>query len=179
MTQKKSYEEMLKHQATFDNLTNLPNRLYAVNKLERAISKSHINNQKLAVLFLDLDEFKQINDSLGHAIGDLLLKALSERFLSMIRQTDTIARLGGDEFMMILENIMQDKDAESIAKKCREICSQPFVIESQELLVSTSIGIAIYPEHGKDAKTLMRNADTAMYQSKIRAKIIGRYFKIP
>lgn len=170
VTQKKSYEEMLKYQATFDNLTNLPNRLYAVNKLERAISKSHINNQKLAVLFLDLDEFKQINDSLGHAVGDLLLKALSERFLSMIRQTDTIARLGGDGFMMILENIMQDKDAESIAKKCREICSQPFVIESQELSVSTSIGIAIYPDHGKDAKTLMRNADTAMYQSKIRGK---------
>ncbi|HHO2138531.1 TPA: EAL domain-containing protein [Legionella pneumophila] len=170
VTQKKSYEEMLKHQATFDNLTNLPNRLYAFNKLGRAISKAHINNQKLAVLFLDLDEFKQINDSLGHAIGDLLLKALSERFLSVIRQTDTIARLGGDEFMMILENIMQDTDAESIAKKCREVCSQPFIIESQELRVSTSIGIAIYPHHGKDAKTLMRNADTAMYQSKIRGK---------
>lgn len=170
ITQKKSYEEMLKHQATFDNLTNLPNRLYAFNKLERAISKSHLNNQKLAVLFLDLDEFKHINDSLGHAAGDLLLKALSERFISVIRQTDTIARLGGDEFMMILENITQDSDAERIAKKCREVCFQPFTIESQELLVSTSIGIAIYPDHGKDAKTLMRNADTAMYQSKIQGK---------
>lgn len=170
ITQKKSYEEMLKHQATFDNLTNLPNRLYAFNKLERAISKSHLNNQKLAVLFLDLDEFKHINDSLGHAAGDSLLKALSERFISVIRQTDTIARLGGDEFMMILENITQDSDAERIAKKCREACFQPFTIESQELLVSTSIGIAIYPDHGKDAKTLMRNADTAMYRSKVQGK---------
>ena len=126
--------------------------------------------KKLAVLFLDLDEFKRINDSLGHAAGDLLLKALSERYLSIVRQTDTIARLGGDEFMMILENLNHVGDAELVAKKCLEICLRPFVIESKELLVSSSIGIAIFPEHGRDAKTLMRNADTAMYQSKINNK---------
>ena len=167
ISQKKSYEEMLKHQATYDNLTNLPNRFYGFNKLEHAIARAHANKQKLAVLFLDLDEFKQINDSLGHAAGDLLLKALSERYLSVIRQTDTIARLGGDEFMMILEHIHSLYDAELIAKKCHDVCLQPFLIESQDLLVSSSIGIALYPDHGKDAKTLMRNADTAMYQSKI------------
>ena len=166
ISQKKSYEEMLKHQATYDNLTNLPNRFYGYNKLEYAIARAHADKKKLAVLFLDLDEFKQINDSLGHAAGDVLLKALSERYLSVIRQTDTIARLGGDEFMMILENLTHVSDAELIAKKCYEVCLKPFVVDSQELLVSSSIGIAIFPEHGTDAKTLMRNADTAMYQSK-------------
>lgn len=170
ISQKRSYEEMLKHQATYDNLTNLPNRFYGFNRLEHAIAKAHLNKRKLAVLFLDLDGFKQINDSLGHAAGDLLLKTISERYLSIIRQTDTIARLGGDEFMMILENLNHISDAELIAKKCYEISLRPFVIESQELSISSSIGIAIYPEHGKDAKTLMRNADTAMYQNKINDK---------
>ncbi len=170
VSQKKSYEEMLKHQATYDHLTNLPNRVYGVTKLEKAISKAQAEKKKLAVLFLDLDEFKQINDSMGHAAGDLLLKALSERYLSVIRQTDTIARLGGDEFMMILEHLNTVSDAERIAKKCQDICLLPFKIESRELLVTSSIGIAIYPDHGNDAKTLMRNADTAMYQSKLKGK---------
>ena len=167
---KKSYEYMLKHQATYDNLTNLPNRSYGYNKLEHAIAIAHASKKKLAVLFLDLDEFKQINDSLGHNAGDSLLKALSERYLSVIRQTDTIARLGGDEFMMLLENLTHVSDAELIAKKCQEVCLQPFMIESQKLRVTSSIGIALYPEHGKDAKTLMRNADTAMYYSKMHNK---------
>ncbi|CEG55528.1 sensor domain-containing protein [Legionella fallonii] len=166
ISQKKSYEEMLKYQATYDNLTNLPNRFYGYNRLEHAIANAYLNKNKLAVLFLDLNEFKQINDSWGHAAGDVLLKALSERYLSIIRQTDTIARIGGDEFMMILENLNYVADVELIAKKCYEVCLRPFVIESKELMVSSSIGIAIFPEHGKDAKTLMRNADMAMYHNK-------------
>lgn len=170
VSQKKSYEEMLKYQATYDNLTNLPNRVSGVNKLERAISKAHSGKKKLAVLFLDLDEFKQINDSMGHAAGDLLLKALSERYLTIIRQTDTLARLGGDEFMLIVEHLNQSADAECVANKCQEACFKPFTIESRELYISSSIGIALYPDHGRDAKTLMRNADTAMYQSKMKGK---------
>lgn len=170
VSQKKSYEEMLKYQATYDNLTNLPNRVYGFHKLDRAISQAHLRRKKLAVLFLDLDEFKQINDSMGHAAGDLLLKALSERYLTIIRQTDTLARLGGDEFMLILENLNHISDAERIAKKCQEICLNSFTIESRELYISSSIGIALFPDHGRDAKTLMRNADTAMYQSKMKGK---------
>jgi diguanylate cyclase (GGDEF)-like protein/PAS domain S-box-containing protein len=170
VSQKKSYEEMLKYQATYDNLTNLPNRVFGVNKLDHAISKAHLGKRKLAVLFLDLDEFKQINDSMGHAAGDLLLKALSERYLTIIRQTDTLARLGGDEFMLIVENLNHTADAESIAEKCQNVCFKSFMIESRELYISSSIGIAIYPDHGRDAKTLMRNADTAMYQSKMKGK---------
>ncbi len=167
ISQKKSYEEMLKYQATYDNLTNLPNRFYGYSRLEHAIANAYVNKNKLAVLFLDLNEFKQINDSLGHAAGDILLKSLSERYLSIIRQTDTIARIGGDEFMMILENLNHVADAELIAKKCYDVCLRPFVIESKELLVSSSIGIAIFPEHGRDAKTLMHHADMAMYQNKM------------
>lgn len=177
ISQKKSYEEMLKHQATYDNLTNLPNRSYGYSRLEHAISRAQINKKKLAVLFLDLDEFKHVNDSLGHAAGDVLLKALSERYLSIIRKIDTISRLGGDEFMIILENLNQDKDAEYIAKKFQDICEEPFRIESQDIYVSSSIGIAIFPIHGTDAKTLMRNADTAMYQSKLRGKNNWTVFK--
>lgn len=176
ISQKKIYEEMLKHQATFDNLTNLPNRFYGYNKLELAISKARANEKGLAILFMDIDDFKQINDSLGHTAGDLLLKALSERYLSIIRQTDTIARLGGDEFMIILENLNHSTDAELIAKKCHDACQEPFHIDSHELMISISIGIALFPDHGKDAKALMRNADTAMYQGKLRGKNTSTVF---
>lgn len=170
ISQKKSYEEMLKHQATYDNLTNLPNRFYGFNKLEYAIARAQANKTKLAVLFLDLDEFKQVNDSLGHAAGDLLLKALSVRYLSIIRQSDVIARLGGDEFMVILDNLSHEQDAERIAQKYLEASLQPLNIDAEKVYISSSIGIALFPEHGTDAKILMRNADTAMYQSKLRGK---------
>lgn len=170
ISQKKGYEAMLKHQATYDNLTNLPNRFYGHNKLEQAIAAARKSKKKIAVLFVDLDEFKNINDSLGHAAGDLLLKILSARYLSVIRQTDTIARLGGDEFMMIIENLNHESDAERIADKCLEVCAQPCMIDSAEILISASVGIAIFPANGQDAKTLMRNADTAMYRSKARGK---------
>ena len=170
ISEKKSYEAMLRHQATYDNLTNLPNRFYGYSKLEQAIINARKSRKKIALLFLDLDEFKNINDSLGHAAGDLLLKILSARYQSVIRQTDTIARLGGDEFMMIIENLSYENDAELIADKCLEACADPCMLDSSEILISVSIGIAIFPTHGRDAKTLMRNADTAMYKSKARGK---------
>lgn len=170
ISQKKNYEALLKHQATYDNLTNLPNRFYGYNKLERSIIKAQKNNKRLAILFLDLDEFKQINESLGHSTGDALLKILAERYSSLIRKVDTIVRLGGDEFMLILEDIINAEYAEEIAQKCQELYLHPFSLESEELFISASIGIALFPEHGADAKTLMRKADTAMYQSKIRGR---------
>ncbi len=170
ISQKKSYEKMLRYQAAYDKLTNLPNRFYGYSKLEHAIAKAHKSQKKLAILFLDLDEFKQINESLGHTVGDLLLKTLSERYLAIMRPTDTIVRLGGDEFMIILEDLNFDSDAEHIAKKCQELCLRPFKLESHEMFISSSVGIAIFPDHGHDAKTLMRNADTAMYESKMRGK---------
>lgn len=170
ISQKKGFEAMLRHQATYDTLTNLPNRLHGHNKLEQAIASARKSNKKIALIFLDLDEFKTINDSLGHAAGDSLLKILSARYQSVIRQTDTIARLGGDEFMMIIENLSHENDAKHIAQKCLEVSANPCMLGSEEILISVSIGIAIYPENGTNSKILMRNADTAMYKSKASGK---------
>lgn len=168
--QKKAYEALLRHQAIYDNVTSLPNRFYGYSQLERAITSAQKNKRKLAILFLDLDEFKHINDSMNHMVGDVLLRILAERYLSLMRPTDTLVRLGGDEFMIILEDLAYDQYAEELAQKCQELCLTPFKLELQEVLITSSIGIALYPEHGHDAKTLMRNADAAMYQSKVRGK---------
>jgi diguanylate cyclase (GGDEF)-like protein/PAS domain S-box-containing protein len=170
ISQKKGFEAMLRHQATYDTLTNLPNRLHGHKKLEQAIASARKSNKKIALIFLDLDEFKTINDSLGHAAGDSLLKILSARYQSVIRQNDTIARLGGDEFMMIIENLSLESDAEHIARKCLEVSANPCMLGSEEILISVSIGIAIYPNNGTNSKILMRNADTAMYKSKANGK---------
>jgi diguanylate cyclase (GGDEF)-like protein len=168
--QKKAYEALLRHQATYDHVTNLPNRFYGYSQLERAITSAQKNQHKLAILFLDLDEFKQINDSMSHMAGDMLLKILAERYLALMRSSDTLVRLGGDEFMIILEDLNYDKYVEDLAQKCQESCLLPFKLEAEEVVITSSIGIALYPEHGPDAKTLMRNADAAMYQSKLRGK---------
>jgi diguanylate cyclase (GGDEF)-like protein len=156
--------------AAYDALTNLPNRLYGYNDLERSIAASAKAKKKLAVLFLDLDEFKQINESLGHSIGDALLKILAQRYLAIMREFDTLVRMGGDEFMIILRDLTDKKYALHAAKLCLEVSLQPFKLESQEIYISSSIGVALFPEHGTDAKTLMRNADAAMYHSKLRGK---------
>lgn len=168
--QKRDYEALLRHQASYDTLTNLPNRFHGFTQLERAIATAQENNYKLAILFLDLDEFKQINDSMGHTVGDLLLKILAKRYLTLMRPVDTLVRLGGDEFMIILGEFLQQTYPEELAQKCQEQCLRPFKLEEEEFFISSSIGIALYPEHGKDAKTLMCHADAAMYQSKMRGR---------
>ena len=168
--QKRDYEALLRHQASYDSLTNLPNRFHGFAQLERAIAMAQEGRRKLAILFLDLDEFKQINDSLGHTVGDSLLKILAKRYLSLMRATDTLIRLGGDEFMIILEDLSDEAYPEELAQKCQEQCLRPFKLEEEEFFISSSIGIALYPEHGNDAKTLLCHADAAMYQSKMRGR---------
>lgn len=168
--QKKNYEMLLLQQASYDGLTNLPNRFSGYTQLERAIGSAQKQQKKLAVLFLDLDEFKQINNSLGHPIGDVLLKIVAERYASLMGPNDMIIRMGGDEFMIIMESLSSESYASELAQKCQESCLLPFELESEELFISSSIGIAFYPEHGVDAQTLMRHADAAMYQSKMRGK---------
>ena len=170
LSQKKNYEALLRHQASYDDLTSLPNRFYGYKELERAIASSAKQKKKIAILFIDLDEFKQINESLGHNVGDALLKTLAQRYLPLMQKTDTIVRLGGDEFMIILRELNHDKYAEEMAQKCQKLILHAFKLESQELYISSSIGIAYFPEHGLDAKTLMRNAEAAMYQSKVRGR---------
>lgn len=165
-----SVKETLHEQATHDPLTGLPNRLLFSDRLNQRINQANRSNGQLAVMFLDLDHFKLINDTMGHNVGDLLLQAVAERLSESLRQIDTVTRMGGDEFTVILSEITNVQDAVIIAKRVLDSLSAPFLLQSQEIFVSTSIGISVYPADGVDAQTLVRNADTAMY----RAKALGR-----
>ena len=156
----------IEHLAYHDALTGLPNRPLFVDRLIVALAQANRGNQKLAVLFLDLDRFKDINDSLGHTTGDVLLKAVAERIRRCVREGDTVARFGGDEFTLLIPKIDQIEDAATIAQKIIETLKIPFLVHEQELFVTTSIGVSIFPTDGLDPETLVRNADTAMYRAK-------------
>ncbi len=159
-------EEQIKHLAYHDVLTGLPNRLLFKDRLTVALSHAQRNGSRLAVLFLDLDRFKVINDSLGHNIGDQLLQAVAARVQSCVRESDTVARLGGDEFTLLLPHLSRSDDAAPVAQKLLEAVRYPFHIEGREFFITTSCGVSLYPEDGLDAETLIKNADTAMYQAK-------------
>ncbi|HVE73102.1 MAG TPA: EAL domain-containing protein [Thermoanaerobaculia bacterium] len=166
ITERTYAEEQIKHLAYHDALTNLPNRLLFKDRLSVALSHAHREQSSLAVLFLDLDRFKVINDSLGHNIGDQLLQAVAMRVAACVRESDTVARLGGDEFTVLVPRLHHSQDAAPIASKIIEAVRYPFHIEGREFYITTSIGISVYPEDGSDAETLIKNADTAMYQAK-------------
>jgi diguanylate cyclase (GGDEF)-like protein/PAS domain S-box-containing protein len=166
ITERKRAEEQVKHLAFHDSLTGLPNRLLFNDRLRVAMIHARRYREKLAVLFLDIDRFKVINDSLGHPIGDELLRRIAERVGGCIRQEDTIARLGGDEFTVLLPGIAKEEDASTIAHKILEAVRLPFFIEHRELFITTSIGVTLYPDDGDDPESLVRNADTAMYRAK-------------
>ncbi|HYC89820.1 MAG TPA: EAL domain-containing protein [Thermoanaerobaculia bacterium] len=166
ITERTYAEEQIKHLAYHDALTNLPNRLLFKDRLSVALSHAHREGTSLAVLFLDLDRFKVINDSLGHNIGDQLLQAVATRIAACVRESDTVARLGGDEFTILLPRLNRSQDVAPIAGKIIEAVRYPFHIEGREFYITTSIGISVYPEDGSDAETLIKNADTAMYQAK-------------
>ncbi len=166
ITERTYAEEQIKHLAYHDALTGLPNRLLFKDRLTVALSHAQRDDSRLAVLFLDLDRFKVINDSLGHNIGDQLLQAVAARVQSCVRDSDTVARLGGDEFTLILPALPQADDAALVAQKLIEAVRYPFHIEGREFFITTSAGISLFPEDGEDAATLIKNADTAMYQAK-------------
>ena len=166
VTERTYAEEQIKHLAYHDALTNLPNRLLFKDRLSVALSHAHREGSSLAVLFLDLDRFKVINDSLGHNIGDQLLQAVAARIQACVRDSDTVARLGGDEFTILLPRLARSQDVAPVAGKIIEAVRYPFHIEGREFFITTSIGISVYPEDGSDAETLIKNADTAMYQAK-------------
>jgi diguanylate cyclase (GGDEF)-like protein/PAS domain S-box-containing protein len=166
ITERTYAEEQIKHLAYHDALTGCPNRLLFKDRLTVALSHAQRDKKRLAILFLDLDRFKVINDSLGHNFGDQLLQAVAARLESCVRLSDTVARLGGDEFTLLLPDLAQSEDAAPIAQKLLEAIRQPFHIEGREFLISTSVGISLFPEDGTDAETLIKNADTAMYQAK-------------
>lgn len=168
ITERKRQEAIITYQAYHDALTGLPNRILFKDRLEQALAVARRRNtgQWVAVMFLDLDRFKFINDSLGHEAGDQLLKEVARRLRGAVREMDTVARFGGDEFTVLLPEIKEPKNAEAIAAKILEVTRQPYRLGNKDLFVTTSIGVSLYPDHGKDAETLMKNADTAMYHIK-------------
>lgn len=170
ITARKKAEEDLRVLANFDPLTGLPNRTLFQDRLNQAITKAHRNEQLVALFFLDLDRFKHINDSMGHHIGDLLLKAVSQRLQDAVREGDTVARLGGDEFTVILEGINRSEAVTLVAEKVLKAFEQPFLLDDKHLTISPSIGISLYPNDAEDASSLIKYADTAMYH----AKSLGR-----
>ena len=159
-------KEMLYYQAHHDALTALPNRALFFDRLEQGIKKAKRHNEGLALFFIDLDKFKHINDSLGHAIGDRVLKAIAKRLESIIRKEDTLARLSGDEFTIIMEELRQPEDATILADKILKTLTEAVIIDKHSLYVSGSIGISFYPQDSTDAQSLLRYADTAMYKAK-------------
>ena len=166
VSERKEAEERIRELAYHDVLTGLPNRRLLRDRLEHAMANAQRGRHHLAVLFIDLDRFKNVNDSMGHAAGDLLLREVASRLRCCVRDVDTVARLGGDEFVVVLENLEEEVDAVSVANKIQTAFSLPISVDKQTLHVTTSIGIALYPDDGNDADTLMQNADTAMYQAK-------------
>lgn len=166
ITERSYAEEQIRHLAYHDALTSLPNRLLFKDRLMVAVSHAQRDRKLLAVLFLDLDRFKVINDSLGHNVGDQLLQAVAARVHRCVRESDTVARLGGDEFTVLLPTLNGSDDAARTAQKILETLRAPFIVDGREIFATTSIGIAIYPVDGTDTETLIKNSDTAMYQAK-------------
>ena len=166
ITDRKRAEDQVQHQATHDALTGLPNRVLFLERLEQALAERHRDQQPLAVLFLDLDRFKEVNDTLGHRVGDALLEAVAGRLSALLRSGDLVARLGGDEFTVLAEQVGSPAGAAELAERIAAAFQAPLDAAGHRLYSRPSIGIALYPGHGDTAETLMRNADTAMYEAK-------------
>lgn len=160
-----------------DYLTGLPNRFLLVDRLQKAIAKAQRNKEMLAVIFMDLDKFKQINDTMGHAAGDQVLNRVAQRLQSTLRATDTVARFAGDEFVIVLESVSDEQTPVKVANKIADALSMPFQIKGREFNIGASLGIAIYPGDGADAETLLTNADMAMYSIKLRGGNNHHFFK--
>jgi diguanylate cyclase (GGDEF)-like protein/PAS domain S-box-containing protein len=165
-----------RHLADHDALTGLPNRRLLEDRLTQALALSYRNRKQTAVMFVDLDRFKAINDSFGHAVGDTLLKEVAQRLVRQLRVGDTICRIGGDEFVVVLPELKRSADAAYVARKVLEQLSQPLLVEERELIVTPSIGIAVFPDDGRDAETLIRNSDAAMYHAKELGRANYQFF---
>jgi diguanylate cyclase (GGDEF)-like protein/PAS domain S-box-containing protein len=176
ITERKQAEARIAELATRDPLTGLPNRLLLSDRLARGIASAQREGALLAVMFIDLDHFKRINDTLGHEIGDLLLREVAKRIGGVLRKGDTLSRLGGDEFVVVLEGMKAAEDAGQVARKLIDALSQPYDLEGHTLNTSASVGIAIYPGDGTEATTLMRHADTAMYVAKSSGRKNYQFF---
>ena len=176
ITDKKQSEAHIYYKAHYDTLTNLPNRSLFYDRLHRELAHAHRNERTLAVMFLDLDRFKVITDTLGHTYGDQALKAVAERLKGCVRESDTVSRWGGDEFIFIITNITQPQDVVFIAHKIFNEMSSPFQLEERKVYITPTIGIAVYPLDASDAETLIKKADTAMYHGKERGRNTFKFY---
>ncbi|WP_207061502.1 bifunctional diguanylate cyclase/phosphodiesterase [Motiliproteus sp. SC1-56] len=166
ITLRKAQENQIIHQANYDSLTELPNRFLAMDRMSQSINTAIRNEQTVVLMFIDLDDFKRINDTLGHDVGDQLITLAASRVRDTVRQTDTVARYGGDEFLVILTDLDEPDDATRVAEKVLNTLASPFHIEGRELSLTASIGMSVFPEDGQDPYELLRNADAAMFGAK-------------
>jgi diguanylate cyclase (GGDEF)-like protein len=169
--------QQITHAAEHDFLTGLPNRMLLNDRVGQAIALALRHRNKVALLFLDLDGFKHVNDSLGHPIGDKLLQSIAKRLVDCVRGSDTVSRQGGDEFVVLLSEVQHVEDAAITARRMLEAVAEAHFIDQHDLHVTTSIGVSVYPEDGVDAETLIKNADTAMYQAKETGRQNYQFFK--
>lgn len=176
ITHRKQQEERILYQAHFDALTDLPNRFLSLDRLSQLVNEAKRTNELVAVLFLDLDDFKKINDSLGHDTGDKLLVEAAQRLTGVIRGGDTVGRLGGDEFIILLGGLDDAADASSVVENLLECFRDPFIINGRELIMTASVGVSVYPNDGEQPSELLRNADSAMYHSKDQGRNTYHYF---
>jgi diguanylate cyclase (GGDEF)-like protein len=166
LAERKKAEETIRRLAYHDTLTGLPNRMLFNDRLGVALARARRHKHKVAVLLLDLDRFKNVNDTLGHSVGDQLLRAVGDRLVSVLRESDTVSRMGGDEFLLLLPEMAEPEDASHAAERILGVIRQPFVLERHTLHITTSVGFAMYPDDGEDGDALVKKADLAMYHAK-------------
>jgi len=176
ITTRRNMEEQIRRMAHFDSLTNLPNRILLMDRLEQALAISQRNHSKTSVIFMDLDHFKEINDSLGHHVGDMLLQQVAVRIRGALREVDTVSRLGGDEFVMVLPELRHTEDATTIAEKLLSALGRRLLHSRRQTSHFASLGISIYPDHASDASALIRIADKAMYHAKQAGRNTYRFY---
>ncbi len=176
ITERKAAEAKIIHLAHYDTLTNLPNRRLVQDRIQQTIASARRSGAQLSVMFIDLDKFKSINDTLGHDVGDQLLQMVASRVTQCLRAEDTVGRQGGDEFIVLLVGLSAAKDSALVAQKIVDVLSAPFVINGQELRIGASIGIATYPRDGADVEMLLKNSDTAMYHAKKAGRSNYQFF---
>jgi diguanylate cyclase (GGDEF)-like protein/PAS domain S-box-containing protein len=177
ISERKEAEEHIRRMAHLDPLTSLPNRTLLMDRLQQALSISQRNQTRTGVLFLDLDRFKEINDRLGHHVGDQLLQEVAARLRAAIREADTVSRLGGDEFIVVLPELHEAADAAGVARKILNAISAEYVIAGQRLFITPSLGISVFPDHAEEAGTLLRLADKAMYEAKQSGRNTYRFYE--
>src|SRR5690606_22559365 len=176
VTERIRAEQKLVHLAHYDVLTGLPNRVLFSERLRQTLAQARRMGAVTAVMFMDVDRFKNINDTLGHDVGDQLLREVSERLAASVRESDTVGRLGGDEFAIVLANLSSREDAGRVAKKIMQKFHRPFRLSGSEIFVTSSIGITIYPDDATEQDALLRNADAAMYRAKEQGRNTYRYY---